>query len=75
MGFELDTRMIVTEMAKIDLVVNEYLDTLERGTSKNWEETYDEMISKMKEAGSDKVISEIQKQIDVFFTEKDTKEK
>ncbi len=75
MGFELDTRMIVTEMAKIDLVVNEYLDTLERGTSKNWEETYDEMISKMKEAGSDKVISEIQKQIDVFVTEKDTKEK
>lgn len=70
MGFELDTRMIVAEMAKVDLVVAEYLDTLERGTSKDWEKTYDEMIAKMKEAGADKVIGEMQKQIQAFCEEK-----
>lgn len=73
MGFELDTRMIVTEMAKIDLVAAEYLDVLMYGTSKDWKETYDEMIDKMKTAGSDKVINEIQRQIQQFSEEKDTK--
>lgn len=75
MGFELDTRMIVVEMAKVDLVVEEYLDTLERGTSRDWEKTYDEMIAKMKEAGADKVIGEMQKQIQAFCEEEDTNTK
>lgn len=68
-GFELDTRMIVLEMEKIDLVADQYIDTLERGTSKDWEETYREMLDKMREAGADKVISEMQKQIDRFTEE------
>ncbi|MGI6777893.1 MAG: ABC transporter substrate-binding protein [Acetivibrionales bacterium] len=66
LGFELDTRMIVIELAKIDLVVSEYIDKLSLGISNDWEETYNEFINKMKQAGSDKVISEIQKQITVF---------
>lgn len=65
-GFELDTRMIVLEMEKIDLVVEEYIDALERGTARNWEETYEEMIIKMNEAGAEKVIAEMQKQIERF---------
>lgn len=73
-GFELDTRMIVVEMAKVDLVVAEYIDVLERGTARDWEKTYDEMIAKMKEGGADKVISEMQKQIQQFWKEKDTKQ-
>lgn len=73
MGFELDTRMIVMEMAKIDLVVEEYIDMLERGTARDWREVYDEMIGKMKEAGADKVIGEMQKQINQFLETKDTK--
>ena len=58
--------MIVIELAKIDLVVSEYIDKLSLGISNDWEETYNEFINKMKQAGSDKVISEIQKQITVF---------
>lgn len=75
MGFELDTRMIVMEMAKIDLVVEEYIDMLERGTARDWREIYDEMTGKMKEAGADKVIGEMQKQINQFLETKDTKQK
>lgn len=71
-GFELDTRMIVIEMEKIELVVEEYLDILEQGTSENWEETYQEMLYKMKEAGADKVIEEMQNQLDAFLKSKDT---
>lgn len=72
MGFELDTRMIVLEMEKIDMVVEEYIASLEKGTAKDWEQTYEEMIGKMQEAGADKVIGEMQKQIDLFQAEKDT---
>jgi len=72
LGFELDTRMIVLEMAKIDLVVSEYIDILRHGISDNWEETYNEFIAKMKEAGSEKVIAEMQRQIDAFKQTKDT---
>lgn len=71
-GFELDTRMIVLEMAKIDLIVNEYISELKNGTTEDWENVYDTMIEKMKILGSDKVITEMQRQIDEFQKSKDT---
>ncbi len=71
-GFELDTRMIVLEMAKIDLIVDEYISGLENGTTEDWENVYEEMIEKMKLSGSDKVIAEMQRQIDEFQESKDT---
>ncbi|MDF2987992.1 MAG: extracellular solute-binding protein [Eubacterium sp.] len=73
LGFELDTRMIVLEMSKIDLVVDEYINTLRLGISEDWETVYYEFINKMKQAGSEKIISEMQKQIDSFRKTKDTK--
>ena len=69
-GFELDTRMIVMEMERINLVVEEYSDVLQRGTAEDWEAIYEKMIREMKEAGSDTVIDEMQKQIDTFMQEK-----
>ncbi len=72
-GFELDTRMIVLEMSKIDLVVEQYLNTLRLGTSEDWQQVYGEFVDKMKQAGSEKIISEMQKQIDTFKITKDTK--
>ena len=72
-GFELDTRMIVLEMSKIDLVVEQYLNTLRLGTSEDWQQVYGEFVDKMKQAGSEKIISEMQKQIDSFKKTKDTK--
>lgn len=65
-GFELDTRMFDLEMARVELVVKQYLDRLEQGISEDWEETYREFLAQMREAGSDKIIEEIQRQIDDF---------
>lgn len=65
-GFSMDTRMIAMEMEKINLIVNEYRDELCSGSSSDWRALYDEFIMKMKEAGSDKIIEEMQKQIDKF---------
>lgn len=66
LGFDLDTRMIALEMVKINLIVDEYKGVLCQGISDNWEEVYQEFIGKMKEAGSDKVIEEMQRQINEF---------
>ena len=65
-GFELDTRMIVLEMMQVDLIAEEHLAKLKYGTADNWEEEYQEMLARMKEAGAGKVIIEIQKQLDAF---------
>ena len=70
-GFELDTRMIILEMSKVDLVVDEYKEILCQGNTGPWEKTYEEFIGKMKKAGSDKVIQEMQKQVDRFIKGKE----
>jgi len=72
-GFELDTRMIILEMSKVDLVVDEYKERLCPGTADDWEKLYNEFVSKIKKAGSDKVIGEMQKQIDQFIKNKNKK--
>ena len=69
MGFSLDTRMIALEMEKVNLIVNQYREELSEGSSEDWEALYEEFIAAMKEAGSDKIIEEMQKQIDEFQQE------
>lgn len=68
-GFDLDTRMIAVELEAVNLVVKEYKTALCQGISDDWEDSYIEFVAKMKEAGSDKVIKEIQKQVDAFLLE------
>lgn len=70
LGFDLDTRMIALEMVKINLIVDEYKEILCQGILDNWEEVYHDFITKMKEAGSDKVIEEMQRQIDGYVSNK-----
>lgn len=70
-GFNLDTRMIALEMAKVDLVVKQYKEELCRGTSENWEKLYEDFLNEMREAGSDKIVEEIQEQLDSFKKEKE----
>jgi putative aldouronate transport system substrate-binding protein len=65
-GFELDTRMIAVELEAIDIVVKKYKYKLCQGTNDNWEVLYQEFINAMKEAGEEKVVSEMQKQINEF---------
>ena len=69
-GFNLDTRMIALEMAKVDLVVKQYKEELCRGTNEDWENLYEQFLDDMREAGSDKIIEEIQEQLDSFKKEK-----
>lgn len=68
-GFNLDTRMIALEMEKVDLVVKKYKEELCRGTSEDWERLYETFLDEMEEAGSDKIIEEIQKQLNSFWQE------
>lgn len=65
-GFNLDTRMIALEMAKVDFVVKQYKEELCRGTNEDWENLYEQFLDDMREAGSDKIIEEIQEQLDSF---------
>ena len=65
-GFELDTRMIAIEMERVALVVQKYEEPLCQGILPDWEETYREFLKEMRAAGSEKIIEEIQRQIDAF---------
>lgn len=70
-GFRLDTRMFAIELARIQLIVEQYEEILNQGSSDDWEETYQEFIDAMNQAGSLKIISEVQKQVDAFMKNKD----
>lgn len=66
-GFELDTRMIISELAQVNIIVDEYEDLLSCGVLQEWEDVYHEFIDKMEKAGSDKIINEIQKQVNTYY--------
>lgn len=68
-GFDIDIRMIIPQLTKVEIVVKEYLDALSQGSEENWKKTYEEMLLNMKKAGSDKVIAELQHQINEFLEE------
>lgn len=72
-GFELDTRLIITELAQVDIVVSEYHELLSSGALEDWVIAYDEFIKKMKKAGSDKIVQEIQKQLNAYQKENSLK--
>jgi putative aldouronate transport system substrate-binding protein len=69
-SFQLDIEPIKNELDQFDAVRAEYEASLFCGAVDNWEARYDEMIAKMKEIGSDKIIAEIQKQVDAFLASK-----
>lgn len=62
-GFVLDREPIKVEIANYEAVYKEYV-YLDYGTTPNYEELLAERDAKMKEAGSDKIIAEVQRQID-----------
>ena len=69
-GFELDVRMIAVEMKKIDLIVQRYKEPLMEGIIWDWETEYQKFCAEMEMAGSQKVVEEIQRQIDRFLMQK-----
>lgn len=63
LGFVLNTEPIKTEIAQCTNVWNQYVPSLETGTS-DPEKLVPEAIQALKDAGVDKIIAEMQKQLD-----------
>ncbi len=69
LGFVLNTTPIETELAQCETVRKQYGFTYFMGASKI-DESYDDYIKKMKSAGADKIVKEIQKQVNEFLKNK-----
>jgi putative aldouronate transport system substrate-binding protein len=63
-GFLFNTDPVKTELAQIDAIGKEYVDVLASGAMENYEETFKIFLEKLKIAGSEKVLAEVQKQLD-----------
>jgi len=68
-GFTLDTNPIKLEIAQYQAKLKEY-DYLDKGTTPNYKELLAERNQKLKEAGSDKIVAEVQRQIDEWLKTK-----
>ncbi|RAP73180.1 ABC transporter substrate-binding protein [Paenibacillus montanisoli] len=68
LGFTFDAEPVKGEIAKATAVWDEYYRAFNLGVSS--EEKYNEFLSKMKSAGADAIIAEMQKQIDAWKASK-----
>ena len=62
-GFSLDQTPIAKEIAQYQAVKKEY-EYLDKGTISNYKELISERNEKFKKAGSDKIVAEVQRQVD-----------
>lgn len=62
-GFSLDLAPIKFEVAQYNAIMKEY-EYLERGTTPNYKEILEQRNQKLREAGSEKIVAEVQRQID-----------
>ncbi|OUS69721.1 hypothetical protein B1748_30770 [Paenibacillus sp. MY03] len=69
LGFSFDPENVKTELAQVNTVVSQYAKALDTG-SVDPAVVLDEFIAKLKEAGSDKIIAEKQKQLDLWLGSK-----
>lgn len=69
MGFNFDTTNVQTEIANCEAISNEYLTMSQYGML-DPDTNYKEFIQKLDKAGADKIIAEMQKQIDEFIAKK-----
>ncbi len=68
--FKVNIEPVKNELAQIAAVEKEYQVSLYSGSLSDYEAKYKEFIAKMKTAGSDKVKSEFQNQIDAYLKSK-----
>lgn len=68
-GFTLDTKPIKMEIAQYQAKMKEY-QYLDKGTTPNYKELLKERNRLLKEAGSDKIVAEVQRQIDEWLKTK-----
>jgi len=64
LGFTFDAEPVKAEIGKVSALFDEYSRAIDLGVST--EEKYNEFLAKQKVAGSDKIIAEMQKQIDAW---------
>lgn len=70
-GFTLDTDPIKMELTQVQAVMGEYTKSLNSGAASNATELYNEFVEKLKAAGDDKIVEEIQRQINEWLASKD----
>lgn len=68
LGFSFDAEPVKTEVGKVSAVFSEYARSIELGVAT--EAKYNEFVAKMKEAGSETIIAEMQKQINAWAAAK-----
>lgn len=71
LGFRPEISKIATQIAQVSAVRGEYQKTLKYGAADNEQALYEEYINKLKTAGSDKIIEELQTQLDEWLKAKD----
>lgn len=69
-GFTLDTDPIKTELAQVNAVIGEYKTTLNSGAAPDAQALYKDFIDKLIKAGDDKIITEIERQINEWLITK-----
>lgn len=65
LGFSPSTKNITLEIAACQAVLDQYMDSLIYGTG-NTQQIYDNFIEKLDAAGVDKIVAELQKQVDAW---------
>ena len=66
-GFQPNTEAVKMELSQFEAVRTEYALSLYSGAMDNWEARYDEMVAKMKAAGADAIVAELQRQVDEYL--------
>ncbi len=69
-GFHLNTEKVDSKIKQTSAVIGEYVNQLTSGALPDWKKTYAEFEEKLKVAGNDEVIAEIQRQVDEFLENK-----
>ncbi len=69
-GIQFDLSAVETEWSQVSSTIAEYNDRLMSGSVEDWDATYKEAMNKMKIAGRDKLIKELQRQVDEFLKTK-----
>ncbi len=71
LGFQYDLTNITNEISQCDAIIKEYLGPLfSGGVGKDTAKIYDEFVLKMKKAGSEKIVAELQNQLNEWVSKK-----
>lgn len=69
-GYQYESSKMTNQLVAINNVLNQYLPTLETGSEKDLDTTYNTFIKALKAANIDTVIADNQKQFDTFLAKK-----